>query len=145
MSLQTVQKSGKGTYNFSRTFPVGQDWSASGGVSFWYYGRNTKKDILVGLDNNPAISDPSTWSLVWSDEFEGRPGTAANANVWGQEVGDGTVNGIPGWGNSELEYYTAGATNAATDGLGNLNITVKKQMVRSCAIMDPVSTLPPAC
>jgi beta-glucanase (GH16 family) len=124
--MQTVQKNGKGTYNFSRTFPVGQDWSASGGVSFWYYGRNTKKDILVGLDNNPAISDPSTWSMVWSDEFEGRPGTAPNASVWGQEVGDGTVNGIPGWGNSELEYYTAGANNAATDGLGNLNITVKK-------------------
>ncbi len=124
--LQTVQKSGKGTYNFSRTFPVGQDWSASGGVSFWYYGRNTKKDILVSLDNNPAISDPSNWSLVWSDEFEGRPGTAPNANVWGREVGDGTVNGIPGWGNSELEYYTDGTDNVATDGLGNLNITVKK-------------------
>ena len=124
--LQTVQKSGKGTYNFSRTFPVGQDWSASGGVSFWYYGRNTNKDILLSLDNNPAIGAPPSWTLVWSDEFDGRPGTAPNASVWGQEVGDGTVNGIPGWGNSELEYYTGGASNVATDGLGNLNITIKK-------------------
>jgi beta-glucanase (GH16 family) len=124
--LQTIQKSGKGAYNFSRNFPLGQDWSASGGVSFWYYGRNTQKDILLSLDNNPAISDPSTWSLVWSDEFDGRPGTAPNANVWGREVGDGTVNGIPGWGNSELEYYTDGTDNVATDGLGNLKITVKK-------------------
>lgn len=124
--LQTVQKNGKGTYNFSRAFPMGQDWSASGGVSFWYYGRNTNKDILLSLDNQPAISDPSTWTMVWSDEFDGRPGTAPNANVWGREVGDGTVNGIPGWGNSELEYYTDGTNNVATDGLGNLNITVKK-------------------
>ena len=124
--LQTVQKNGKGTYNFSRTFPLGQDWSDSSGVSFWYYGRNSKKDILLSLDNSPAIADPSTWTLIWSDEFDGKPGTAPNASVWGQEVGDGTVNGIPGWGNSELEYYTAGANNAATDGLGNLMITVKK-------------------
>ncbi len=125
--LQTVQKNGKGTYNFSRTFPMGQDWSASGGVSFWYYGRNTGKDVLVSLDNNPPIaSDPSTWKLVWSDEFNSKTVTAPNANVWGQEVGDGTVNGIPGWGNSELEYYTAGTNNVATDGQGNLVITAKK-------------------
>lgn len=125
--LQAVQKSGKGTYSFGRTFPIGQDWSASDGISFWYYGRNSQKDILLSLDNTPPVaSDPSTWSLVWSDEFEGRPGTAPNANVWGQEVGDGTANGIAGWGNSELEYYTAGTNNVSTDGLGNLNITVKE-------------------
>ena len=125
--LQTVQKNGKGEYSFSRTFPIGQDWSDSPGLSFWYYGRNSKKDVLLSLDNNPAISsNPSTWSLVWSDEFNNKPGTAPNANVWGQEVGDGTVNGIPGWGNSELEYYTGGTNNVATDGLGNLKITVKK-------------------
>jgi beta-glucanase (GH16 family) len=40
-------------------------------------------------------------------------------------VGDGTVNGIPGWGNSELEYYTGGTENVATDGQGNLVITTK--------------------
>ncbi|NJC96337.1 MAG: glycosyl hydrolase family protein, partial [Anaerolineae bacterium] len=125
--LQTVQKNGKGTYNFSRTFPMGQDWSASGGVSFWYYGRNTGKDVLVSLDNNPPIaSDPSTWKLVWSDEFNSKTVTAPNANDWGQEVGDGTVTGLPGWGNSELEYYTAGTNNVATDGQGNLVITAKK-------------------
>ena len=125
--LQTVQKNGKGTYNFSRTFPVGQDWSASGGVSFWYYGRNTNKDIVVGIDNNPSIAtNPTTWKLVWSDEFNNKAGTAPNASIWGQEVGDGTVNGIPGWGNSELEYYTGGTNNVATDGAGNLLITAKK-------------------
>jgi beta-glucanase (GH16 family) len=125
--LQVGQKNGTGTYAFSRTFPVGQDWSDVPGLSFWYYGRNSSKNIGVSLDNNQAaIGTPSNWKLVWSDEFNSRAGTAPNSSVWGREVGDGTVNGIPGWGNSELEYYTDGTNNVATDGLGNLNITVKK-------------------
>jgi len=125
--LQAVQKNGKGTYSFSRTFPIGQDWSDAGGVSFWYYGRNSNKDVALSLDNNQAaLGNPANWKLVWADEFNNNAGTAPNANIWGQEVGDGTANGIAGWGNSELEYYTAGTNNVATDGLGNLNITVKE-------------------
>jgi beta-glucanase (GH16 family) len=125
--LQVGQKSGTGTYAFSRTFPVGQDWSDVPGLSFWYYGRNSNKDIGISLDNNQAaVGTPSGWKLVWSDEFNSRAGTAPNASVWGREVGDGTVNGIPGWGNSELEYYTDGTNNVATDGSGNLNMVAKK-------------------
>jgi beta-glucanase (GH16 family) len=96
-------------------------------LSFWYYGRNSNKDIGISLDNNQAaVGTPSGWKLVWSDEFNSRAGTAPNASVWGREVGDGTVNGIPGWGNSELEYYTDGTNNVATDGSGNLNMVAKK-------------------
>jgi len=125
--LQVGQKNGTGTYVFSRTFPSGQDWSDVPGLSFWYYGRNSNKNIGISLDNNQAaIGTPSGWKLVWSDEFNSKAGTAPNASIWGREVGDGTVNGIPGWGNSELEYYTDGTSNVATDGLGNLNITAKK-------------------
>ena len=125
--LQAGLKNGTGTYTFSRTFPISQDWSDLGGLNFWYYGRNSNKDIRVSLDNNLALlSNPSDWKLVWSDEFNSRAGTAPNASVWGREVGDGTVNGIPGWGNSELEYYTDGTNNVATDGLGNLKITTKQ-------------------
>ena len=95
----------------------------SSGLSFWYYGQNSKKNIGVKLTNNLASpSDPSNWTLVWSDEFNNKAGTAPNPDVWGQEVGDGTVNGIPGWGNSELEYYTGGTANVATDGQGHLQI-----------------------
>lgn len=125
--LKAAQKNGKGTYNFSRTFPIPQDWSASDGLSFWYYGRNSNKDVLLSLDNNQApLSDPAKWKLVWSDEFNDKAGTAPNASIWGQEIGDGTANGIAGWGNSELEYYTSGTDNVATNGRGHLNITVKK-------------------
>ena len=125
--LQTVTTNGTRSYSFSRTFPIGQDWSSSGGLNFWYYGRNTNRNVGLSLDNTPAISsDPSSWRLVWSDEFNTSAGTAPNASVWGQEVGDGTANGIAGWGNSELEYYTGGTENVSTDGNGNLQITVKE-------------------
>ncbi len=125
--LQAGQKNGTGTYAFSRAFPVGQDWSDLGGLSFWYYGRNSNKNIGVSLDNNlTPLSNPSDWKLVWSDEFNSKAGIAPNSRVWGQEVGDGTAIGNSGWGNSELEYYTNGTNNVATDGLGNLNITAKK-------------------
>jgi beta-glucanase (GH16 family) len=126
-TLQAGQRNGRGTYAFSRTFPVGQDWSGLGGLNFWYYGRNSNKDIGISLDNNLAgAGNPSDWKLVWSDEFNSRAGTAPNSSVWGREVGDGTVNGIPGWGNSELEYYTDGTNNVATDGQGNLQITARE-------------------
>ncbi len=124
--LQADRLHGNGTYDFSRTFPSGQDWSDSVGLNFWYYGQNSRKDIEVNLTNNAATqTDPTAWRLAWSDEFNSRTGTAPDANVWGHEVGDGTVNGNPGWGNDELEYYTASTANAATDGQGHLVITTK--------------------
>ena len=126
--LQTAQKNGKGTYNLTRTFPVAQDWGDADGVSFWYYGRNSNKNVEVNVTNNQttAYADPTKWKVVWSDEFDTQAGTAANPSVWGQEVGDGVAIGNPGWGNDELEYYTAGTANAATDGQGNLQITAKE-------------------
>ncbi len=42
-------------------------------------------------------------SLVWADEFNG---TALNTADWNYDIGDGCPN--CGWGNNELQYYTAG-------------------------------------
>ena len=126
--LKLEQKNGNGAYTFGRTFPTGQDWSGSDGVSFWYYGQNNGKRTEVSLTNatRPAAANPSQWALVWSDEFNAKAGTAPNTAIWGRELGDGTANGIAGWGNSELEYYTDGTKNAATDGKGSLAITVRE-------------------
>ncbi len=52
-------------------------------------------------------------------------GTQPNPQTWGYDIGDGTANGIPGWGNSELQYYTDKRANAATDGRGNMVLTVR--------------------
>jgi beta-glucanase (GH16 family) len=63
----------------------------------------------------------TAWTLAWSDEFEGRAGTAPDSTKWVHDVGGG------GWGNQELEYYTPGAANAALDGDGHLAITAKAE------------------
>jgi len=70
-------------------------------------------------------SDPSTWTLAWSDEFDGPAGTPPDAATWGYDLGDGSARGLEGWGNREREYYTDSTVNAATDGKGNLLITAR--------------------
>jgi beta-glucanase (GH16 family) len=109
-----------------RAFPIGQDWSDSSGISFWYEGQGAGKNVEVKLTNNTSgLTDPSRWRLVWHDEFNSRAGAPPDPRYWGYEVGDGVAVGIPGWGNDELQYYTDSTANAATDGKGNLAITVR--------------------
>lgn len=50
---------------------------------------------------NSAVASAKLWKLVWSDEFNG---TSLNTNNWVFETGYGDN----GWGNQELQNYTAG-------------------------------------
>jgi beta-glucanase (GH16 family) len=118
---------GGGEATFGRDFAIGQDWSFSGGLTFWYYGQNSGDTVTVELlDNRAADPGPGGWTLAWSDEFNEPAGSPPNPANWGHEIGDGTINGIPGWGNAELQYYTDSTDNAATDGAGNLVITARE-------------------
>jgi beta-glucanase (GH16 family) len=65
----------------------------------------------------------TTWTLVWSDEFNGPAGSTLDSTKWVFETG----NGSNGWGNHEREYYTNSTKNAAMDGAGNLVITAIKE------------------
>lgn len=123
--LQAVAGKGVSSIGARRTFPIAQDWSDSGGLGFWYYGQGTGRKVTVAL-TNPDTTATTTRQLVWSDEFNTAAGTAPRTSTWGRELGDGTIYGISGWGNDELEYYTDGTANAATDGRGNLVITARK-------------------
>jgi beta-glucanase (GH16 family) len=59
-----------------------------------------------------APPPPTVWSLVWADEFNGPNGSPVDSSKWTAEVGGG------GWGNNELETYTARPDNAfQSDGL----------------------------
>lgn len=110
----------------TQTFPVAQDWSANTGLGFWFKGSGAGNTMIVELqDNAQADPGPAGWELLWSDEFDGTAGTLPNPDNWGYEIGDGTVNGIPGWGNSELQYYTNDPSNVSLDGFGNLVITAR--------------------
>ena len=98
---------------------------------------NTKSGAIIALmlvsvsltltncseDETGTNSSDRTYSLVWEDNFDGAAGTSPDANIWNFEVGDGTAQGIPGWGNNELQYYTDRPENASLDGNGNLVIT----------------------
>src|SRR6266446_206717 len=55
-------------------------------------------------------SDPTVWSLVWSDEFDGPNGSAVDSGKWSFDIGGN------GWGNNELETYTTRTANAYRDG-----------------------------
>jgi beta-glucanase (GH16 family) len=110
------------------TFAEPQDWSDARGLSFWYFGNNTGETVQVNLwDNQITTTNDLTstaWVLRWADEFNDPAGTLPNPNRWKHEIGDGTLNGIPGWGNSEFQFYTDDPANAATDGAGNLVIRI---------------------
>jgi beta-glucanase (GH16 family) len=69
---------------------------------------------------SPVVTPSTTWTLTWSDEFNGSDGSLPDSAKWQMQMGGG------GWGNNELETYTARATNAAQRG-GNLEITAQKE------------------
>lgn len=67
-----------------------------------------------------STSAASSWKLIWSDEFNGPNGSAADSSKWVTETGGG------GWGNDELEYYTSRLENASVQN-GNLIIKVLRE------------------
>jgi len=71
----------------------------------------------------PRATDPAThssWVLTWSDEFNGPNGSAPDPAKWVVESGGN------GWGNNELEYYTARDRNVRLEN-GNLVIEAFKE------------------
>jgi beta-glucanase (GH16 family) len=68
----------------------------------------------------PSAAHRSTgWKLEWFDGFSGRAGSLADPTRWSADTGG------DGWGNSELEYYTPGNTNASLDGRGSLALVAR--------------------
>jgi len=63
-------------------------------------------------------------NLVAEDNFDidGAP----DSDFWSFEIGDGSAQGIPGWGNNELQYYTDRTENVKVEN-GFLLITARKE------------------
>jgi beta-glucanase (GH16 family) len=86
--------------------------------------------VLVGGGGSPpveaavgasgAASEGAQWSLTWSDEFNGPDGSSPDPAKWKFVLGGG------GWGNRELESYTARPANVVERG-GNLVISELKE------------------
>ena len=79
--------------------------------------------VLIFIVAANAYSTAQTWTLVWSDEFNGAAGSPVDSTKWVFDTGGS------GWGNNELEYYTNSTANASMDGNGNLVITAIKETV----------------
>lgn len=110
-----------------RDFPIGQDWTGTESIDFWFQGTGSGEEITIELQDNRAPDPgPSGWTLAWADEFDEPAGTPPNPANWAYELGDTTPDGKNGWGNEELQYYTDDPDNAATDGNGNLVITLEE-------------------
>jgi beta-glucanase (GH16 family) len=59
--------------------------------------------ITSGYGQSTTSASPGgkpSWTLTWSDEFNGPDGSLPDADKWSLETGG------DGWGNQELEYYT---------------------------------------
>lgn len=72
------------------------------------------------LTSDSPVNNPgSSWKLVWSDEFnyKGLP----DSTKWNYETGG------HGWGNNELQYYTAKRLANARVGNGKLVIEARKE------------------
>nr|WP_295076467.1 glycoside hydrolase family 16 protein [uncultured Roseateles sp.] len=65
----------------------------------------------------PAAPATSTWTLIWSDEFDGPAGSGPNPAFWRHDIGNQETDG---WGNHELQSYTASTRNSFLDGKGLL-------------------------
>ena len=80
--------------------------------------------LVLGLAARPpahtSSSAPATWIPTWSDEFDGPDRSLPDPAKWVMETGG------HGWGNHELEYYTARPQNAHLE-RGNLVITAIKE------------------
>ena len=74
-----------------------------------------------------SVSVPAGWMLTWSDEFDGPAGAPPDPEVWGYDLGDGSANGLTGWGNDELQWYTDEPENVALDGDGHLVIAAAEE------------------
>ena len=68
----------------------------------------------------PSARPASGWTLTWSDEFSSTDGSAPDPAKWTYDLGGN------GWGNQELESYTARPQNVQIKN-GNLAITARQE------------------
>lgn len=75
------------------------------------------------ITEDDYVDDPDRtdegYVLVWNDEFDGEE---LDKSKWSYQIGTGESEGLDGWGNSELEYYTDREENVRVED-GELIIT----------------------
>ena len=129
---ETTISMNAGSYEYKYSFDnwTGQeDLSASGScaITSGTFSNRTltvQSDMVLnvacwGLCGDCLPENVDTWSMVWSDEFDG---SVLNEQVWSYNIG----TGIGGWGNNELQYYTNNPNNIEMSN-GSLKITARQE------------------
>lgn len=80
--------------------------------------------VFSGCDPDETQNVVTLTNLTWEDDFD--TDGAPNSSNWTYEIGDGTAQGIPGWGNNELQYYTDRPENVVVED-GMLKITARQE------------------
>jgi beta-glucanase (GH16 family) len=80
--------------------------------------------VVSGCDPDETQKVANFTNLTWEDNFD--TNGAPNSANWTYEIGDGTEQGIPGWGNNELQYYTDRQENVVVED-GMLKITARQE------------------
>lgn len=68
-------------------------------------------------------SEQNEWQLVWSDEFDAEE---LDQEKWSYQHGTGEEQGLTGWGNNELQYYTDDEENVFLED-GRLHIVAHQE------------------
>lgn len=80
--------------------------------------------LVMGCETDDTQTVATFNTLVWEDNFE--VDGAPDSSRWRFDIGDGTEQGIPGWGNNELQYYTDRPENVTVQN-GFLLISAKQE------------------
>ena len=80
--------------------------------------------ILVSCETDTTQTVTTLNNLIWQDEFD--VNGAVDTTKWAFDIGDGSEQGIPGWGNNELQYYTNRPENIIVED-GALVITANQE------------------
>jgi serine/threonine-protein kinase len=90
-------------------------------IVVWAFWRTSRTGLLACLLAISCLILPTPAAaqnrqLIWSDEFNGAPGSRPDPAKWVYDLGGN------GWGNQELEVYTDSRDNSYLDGKGHLVI-----------------------
>lgn len=80
--------------------------------------------LNISCDTDETQQITTMKNLVFEDDFN--TDGPLNSDVWGYDIGDGSAQGIPGWGNNELQYYTDRPENVTIEN-GALHITARQE------------------
>jgi len=79
--------------------------------------------FLMGCELDETQTVVTQTNLVVADEFD--VDGAPDSSLWTYDLGDGSAEGIPGWGNNELQIYTNSLDNVQVQN-GLLVITARE-------------------